>query len=82
MQPRITVLVGIVVSFILPDFPDTWGCLSPELKRVANRRMAIDAAKADVDVGGGASVWAGAKAAFTDPKVRFRSPKRFLPCTG
>lgn len=57
------------MSFVLPDFPDTWKSLPPEQKHVANKRMAIDAAKADVDVGGGASVWMGFKAAFTDPKV-------------
>lgn len=31
--------------------------------------MAIDAAKADVDVGGRASVWQGFVLAFTDPKT-------------
>ena len=61
--------VGLFVFFALPDFPDTWKSLAPELKRVANRRMAIDAAKADIDVGGSASVWQGAKLAFTDPRV-------------
>lgn len=38
---------------ILPDFPHTWKRLSPEEKHVANRRMAIDAAEADVDEAGG-----------------------------
>ena len=52
-----------------PDFPDTWKKLSPELKHVANRRMAIDAAEADVDVGGAMSYVTGAKLAFTDGKV-------------
>lgn len=63
--------VGIAVIFVLPDFPDTWGKLSPELKRIANRRMAIDAAEADVDVGGNMSYVRGAKLAFSDPKVCF-----------
>lgn len=40
--------LGIVIVFVLPDFPDTWKLLAPELKFVANRRMAIDAAEADV----------------------------------
>lgn len=65
----ITIVVGIAVSFILPDFPETWGSLSPELKSVAIKRMAMDASKADVDVGGRSSVWSGFKMAFTDPKV-------------
>lgn len=67
---RITIAVGILVIVVLPDFPDTWTKLSPELKAVANRRMAIDAAEADVDVGGNMSYLRGAKLAFTDPKVR------------
>ena len=55
--------------FILPDFPDTWRALSPELKHVANRRMAIDAAEADVDEGGAMSQLKGIKLAMTDPKT-------------
>jgi hypothetical protein len=58
-----------LVCVVLPDFPDTWKRLSPELKHVANRRMAIDAAEADVDVGGAMTHLKGAKLAFTDPKV-------------
>lgn len=59
----------MAVVFILPDFPDTWKKLAPELKAVANRRLAIEAAEADVDVGGNMSHWTGAKLAFTDPKT-------------
>jgi hypothetical protein len=62
-------LIGIVVALILPDFPDTWGALSPEMKSVANRRIAIDAAEADVDDAGGMSQIKGAKLAFQDPKT-------------
>lgn len=58
-----------MVCVVLPDFPDTWKRLDPELKHVANRRMAIDGAEADVDVGGAMSHLKGAKLAFTDPKV-------------
>lgn len=65
----ITIAVGLLVIVVLPDFPDTWNKLSPELKHIANRRMAIDAAEADVDVGGNMSYLRGAKLAFTDPKV-------------
>ena len=66
---RITIVVGLTAAVLLPDFPDTWKALSPELKHIANRRMAIDAAEADVDVGGSQSIWKGAKLAFSDPKV-------------
>jgi hypothetical protein len=65
----ITIVIGILVVIILPDFPDTWHALSPEMKRVANRRLAIDAAEADVDDAGGMSQIRGMKLAFLDPKT-------------
>ena len=69
IEGSITVAVGIVIVFILPDFPDTWKKLSPELKHIANRRMAIDAAEADVDGAGAMSQITGLKKALTDPKT-------------
>jgi len=39
------------------------------MKRVANRRLAIDAAEADIDMPGGMSQLHGMKLAFTDPKT-------------
>lgn len=39
------------------------------MKHVANRRLAIDAAEADVDEAGGMSQIKGMKLAFTDPKT-------------
>jgi hypothetical protein len=59
-------MVGIIVMIILPDFPDT---LSPEERHVANRRLALDAAEADVDEAGGMSQIRGIKLAFLDPKT-------------
>jgi hypothetical protein len=41
--------------------------------------MAIDAAEADVDVGGGMTYLTGAKLAFTDPKVRTYSRRWAVP---
>lgn len=52
---------------MLPDFPDTWKGLSPELKQIANRRLAIEAAQADVDEAGGMSQLKGFKLAMMDP---------------
>lgn len=69
----ITVAVGIVILFVLPDFPHTWKLLSPELKFVANRRMAIDAAEADIDEAGGMSQIRGMMLALTDVKVIYPS---------
>jgi hypothetical protein len=69
IEGSITVFIGIVIVFILPDFPDTWRLLSPEMKHVANRRLAIEAAEADVDEPGGMSQWRGFKLAMADPKT-------------
>ncbi|KAJ5676142.1 hypothetical protein N7462_009039 [Penicillium macrosclerotiorum] len=65
----ITVFVGLVICFVLPDFPETWKLLSPEMRRVAERRLAIEAAEADVDEEGGMSQLKGLKLAMTDIKT-------------
>ena len=69
IEGSITVTIGIIICVVLPDFPDTWKKLSPEMKRVANRRLAIDAAEADIDLPGGKSQFTGLKLAFMDPKT-------------
>lgn len=69
VEGSVTILIGITIVFVLPDFPHTWKALSDEMKHVANRRMAIDAADADVDAAGGMSQITGMKLAFTDPKT-------------
>ncbi|KAK3663318.1 hypothetical protein LTR22_005976 [Elasticomyces elasticus] len=69
IEGSITMAIGVVIVFVLPDFPHTWKLLSPEMKHVANRRMAIDAADTDIDEAGGMSQIRGMKLAFTDPKT-------------
>ncbi|KAK5073009.1 hypothetical protein LTR64_000584 [Lithohypha guttulata] len=69
VEGTITVALGLIVCFVLPDFPHTWKLLSPEMKHVANRRLAIDAAEADIDEPGLTSQLKGLKMAFTDIKV-------------
>ncbi|KAL9618771.1 MAG: hypothetical protein Q9160_006565 [Pyrenula sp. 1 TL-2023] len=69
IEGSITVLIGLVICVVLPDFPDTWKALSPEMKSVANRRLAIEAAEADVDEPGGMSQIHGLKLAMLDPKT-------------
>jgi hypothetical protein len=54
---------------ILPDFPDTWKALTDEERHVANRRLALDAAEADIDEPGGMTQLRGIKLAFMDPKT-------------
>ena len=69
IEGSITVFIGLIIMVVLPDFPDTWRLLSPEMKHVANRRLAIEAAEADVDEPGGMSQWRGFKLAMSDPKT-------------
>ena len=69
IEGSITVFVGIVICFVLPDFPETWKLLSPEMRKIAERRLAIDAAEADVDEKGGMSQIQGLKLAMTDIKT-------------
>ncbi|KAF9883553.1 hypothetical protein FE257_003192 [Aspergillus nanangensis] len=69
IEGAITVFIGLLVAAVLPDFPDTWRLLSPEMKRVANRRLAIEAAEADVDEAGKMSQIKGLKLAFADIKT-------------
>ncbi|KAJ5280470.1 hypothetical protein N7478_005842 [Penicillium angulare] len=69
IEGSITVCVGILICFILPDFPETWKLLSPEMRRVAERRLAVEAAEADVDEEGGMSQMKGLKLAMTDIKT-------------
>jgi len=58
-----------MIMLVLPDFPDTWRLLSSEMKHVANRRLAVDAAEADVDAPGASSQLHGLKLAMTDIKT-------------
>lgn len=69
IEGSITVAIGILICFVLPDFPHTWKLLSPELRHVANRRLAIEAAEADVDEPGVKTQIAGLKLALMDPKT-------------
>lgn len=69
IEGSITCFVGILIMCFLPDFPETWRLLSPEMKAVAMRRLAIDAAEADSDDAGGMSQWRGAKLAFADKRT-------------
>jgi nitrate/nitrite transporter NarK len=54
---------------LLPDFPHTWKRLSEEERHVANRRMTIEAADADLDEAGKMTQVKGLKLAFSDIKT-------------
>ncbi|KAE9581602.1 hypothetical protein CGMCC3_g2309 [Colletotrichum fructicola] len=69
LEGSITVVAGIVVCIFLPDFPQTWRALTPEMQHVANRRLALEAAEADTDEEGVSSQLKGLKLCIADPKV-------------
>ncbi|RSL90334.1 hypothetical protein CEP51_000811 [Fusarium floridanum] len=66
IEGAITVFIGISVYFVMPDFPETWKVLTEEERHVATRRLAIEAAQADVDEAGGMSQLKGLKLAVSD----------------
>ncbi|KAL4912867.1 major facilitator superfamily domain-containing protein [Aspergillus aurantiobrunneus] len=69
IEGAITVFIGLVVAAVLPDFPENWRLLPEEMKHVAKKRLAIEAAQADVDAAGGMSQVKGLKMAFSDIKT-------------
>ncbi|KAJ5151292.1 uncharacterized protein N7482_010544 [Penicillium canariense] len=69
IEGSVTVFVGLGICVLLPDFPETWKLLSPEMRRIARRRLAVDAAEADTDEQGGMSQLKGLKLAMTDIKT-------------
>ncbi|KAJ5543588.1 hypothetical protein N7535_006012 [Penicillium sp. DV-2018c] len=69
IEGSITVAIGLVICVVLPDFPETWKALSPEMRKVAQRRLAIEAGEADMDEQGGKSQVKGLKLAMTDIKT-------------
>ncbi|KAJ5766804.1 uncharacterized protein N7511_004420 [Penicillium nucicola] len=69
IEGSITCFIGLIICAVLPDFPDTWRLLSPEMRAVAIKRLAIEAAEADVDEEGGMSQLKGLKLAVLDIKT-------------
>ncbi|RDW68938.1 putative MFS transporter [Aspergillus mulundensis] len=69
IEGSITVFIGLVVAVVLPDFPENWRLLPEEMKHVAVKRLAIEAAQADVDEAGKGSQIKGLKMAFSDVKT-------------
>ncbi|KAL4905504.1 hypothetical protein BDW74DRAFT_17505 [Aspergillus multicolor] len=69
IEGSITVFIGLVVAAVLPDFPENWRLLPEEMKHVAVKRLAIEAAQADVDEAGKGSQIKGLKMAFSDVKT-------------
>lgn len=69
IEGAITVAIGLVICVVLPDFPENWRVLSEEMRSVAARRLAVDAAEVDVDESGGKGQIQGLKQAMCDIKT-------------
>ena len=69
IEGAITCTLGLAVTVVLPDFPETWKLLSPEMRSVAARRLAVDSAEADIDDSGGMGQLRGLKLAMMDIKT-------------
>ena len=68
-EGSITMFVGFVIMFLLPDFPGTWKRLSEEERHIAIRRIVLDATETDCDEEGAGGQIKGLKLAMQDPKT-------------
>ncbi|KAL7277855.1 MFS general substrate transporter [Trametes coccinea BRFM310] len=68
IEGAITVTIGIIAIFALPDFPHNTRWLTPAQRRLAQVRLAEDAGEADEDVSTD-SAMKGLIMALKDPKV-------------
>ncbi|ODM22581.1 hypothetical protein SI65_00170 [Aspergillus cristatus] len=69
IEGAITVSFGLLIAVILPDFPENWKMLSEEMRSVAARRLAVDAAEVDIDDSGSKGQIQGLKQALCDVKT-------------
>ncbi|KAI0767021.1 MFS general substrate transporter [Fomes fomentarius] len=68
IEGAITVVIGLLAIFLLPDYPHNTRWLKPAQRRLAQVRLAEDAGEADEDVSTD-SMLAGLIMALKDPKV-------------
>ncbi|KAF8574833.1 MFS general substrate transporter [Ramaria rubella] len=68
LNGALTVCVGLMAMYILPDHPHNTRWVSSSESRLAQARLAEDAGEADND-GAGESAWSGLKMAMMDIKV-------------
>jgi len=68
VEGAITMTVGFIAMFTLPDYPRNTWWLTTEEKIVAQQRLSEDAGEADQDSPGD-TAWRGFVMAITDPKV-------------
>jgi len=68
IEGAITIAIGFLSMYILPDYPHNTRWIRGTQRRLAQARLAEDAAEADED-GAGDSAFAGLVMALKDPKV-------------
>ncbi|KAI0741190.1 MFS general substrate transporter [Earliella scabrosa] len=68
IEGAITIVIGLLAVYLLPDYPHNTRWLSPEQRRLAQVRLAEDAGEADEDVAS-ESALKGLVMAIKDPKV-------------
>lgn len=69
IEGSVTCLAGLILIAFMPDFPETWKVLTPELREVAIRRMKIESTSEDVDEPGIRGQLRGLRMAVQDPKT-------------
>ncbi|KAI0734072.1 MFS general substrate transporter [Fomitopsis betulina] len=68
IEGSVSITIGILAIFILPDFPHNTRWLTPAELRLAQVRLAEDTGEADED-GAHETAWTGLMQALKDPKV-------------
>jgi len=68
IEGSITICIGFIAMYVLPDYPNNTRWLSPSELRLAQVRLAEEAGEADQDTATD-SAWVGLKMAIKDPKV-------------
>jgi len=68
IEGAISILVGFLSMWALPDYPNNTRWMTPAERRLAQTRLAEDAGEADTD-GATDSMWSGFKMAMKDSKV-------------
>ncbi|KAL4802382.1 major facilitator superfamily domain-containing protein [Aspergillus unguis] len=68
IEGMISICGSFVIVTFLPDFPQTWVALTPAMKDIAIRRLALEFSKSDVDEAGMTQV-EGLRLALRDKKL-------------
>ncbi|KAI0767036.1 MFS general substrate transporter [Fomes fomentarius] len=81
IEGAVTIVIGILAIFLLPDYPHNTRWLSPEQRRLAQVRISEDTGEVDED-GASESAFSGLVMALVDPKVLLFSVMSFSQILG